>query len=274
MGKKIGFGFLAVCMCFMAIVLLIIPFQSTGDDGVTLLSGVLMAVVYGAAAIFSILIVLGMYDPSNIRWGWGFAAFICGNLAAVGIGSISAPGGSQNLIVGIVCAALTFFCIKKSGGIGRILPESRAYTLGDPLPISACPGLLLARGEIGHLCESVKIGKVKNVVTGHISTRSGGSVRVARGLSVHSGSSRSTTTRADVLDAGTGTLYVTNRRIIGTSPKYSFDEKLSAITTIKLYADGFLLQIGSKNYMILIRDSKYVSTILNVLRYADVAAKK
>jgi len=270
MGKKIGFGLLAVWAASMAVVFLVVPFQSTGDDGATLFSGILMALVYVAVSILSVLIVLGERDPSNIRWGWGFLAFMCANMAAIGIGSIFAPGGSQNLIVGIVFAVLAFLCAKKSGSVGRLLPESRKYNTGDPLPISACPGLLLARGEVGHLCEKVKIGKVKNVSTGTVTTRSGGSVRIARGLSVHSGTSHSKTMRADVLDTSPGTLYVTNKRLVGSSPKYNFDEKISSLTSVKMYSDGFALQFGSKNYTILVQDPIYVATILQIANRLSV----
>ena len=270
MGRKIGFGFLAFWTGFMAVVFLVVPFQSTGDDGVTLFSGILMALVYVAVSILSILIVLGERDPSNIRWGWGFLAFICANGAAIAVGSIFTPDGSRNLMPGIIFAALTFLCVKKSGGGERILPESRKYNIGDPLPVSACPGLLLARGETGHLCERVKIGKVKNVSTGTVTTRSGGSVRVARGLSVHSGTSHSKTMRADVLDTSPGTLYLTNKRLVGSSPKYSFDEKISSLTSVKMYSDGFALQFGSKNYTILVRDPIYVATILQIANRLSV----
>lgn len=270
MGRKIGFGLLAVFAGYMAILFLIVAPGSTGDDGVTLLSGILMALLYGAVAVFSVLIVLGKRDPSNIRWGWGFLAFICGNLAAIGIGSVSTPGGLQNLLVGIVFAALTILFIKKAGGSVRILPESRKYNPGDPLPITACPGLFLEKDEIGHLCEKVQIGKVKNVSTGSVTTHSGGSVRVARGLSVHSGTSYTTTKRADVLDKSAGTLYVTNKRIIGASPKYSFNQKHSSLTSVKMYTDGFALQFGSKSYTILTSDPVYVSVILQIANRMNV----
>ena len=205
----------------------------------------------------------------SIRWGWGVPAFICGNLAAVGIGSAFSPNGSGNLRAGIVCAMLTFFCVRKSSS-GRLLPEGRTYTPGDPLPTSVCPGLLLTRGEVGHLCETVKIGKVKNVSTGTVTTRSGGSVRVARGLSVHSGTSHSNTMRADVLDTSPGTLYVTNKRVVGSSSKYSFDEKISSLTSVKMYSDGFAFQFGGKNYTILVRDPIYVATILQIANRLSV----
>mgnify|MGYP002508299366 CR=1 FL=1 len=114
MGRKIGFGFLALFMGSSAMVSLMVSLQSTGDDGVMLFSGVLMALVWGSVAFLSALIVLGKYDPSNIRWGRGVLAFICGNLAAFGIGSVFAPGGTQNLVIGIIFGAITLLAAKGS----------------------------------------------------------------------------------------------------------------------------------------------------------------
>lgn len=199
------------------------------------------------------------------KFGWGFLTFLCGGLVIAGISATLTEGGGNNLFVTVLFAFLTWLCIRKLLGSGNVLRlEGRKYNIGDPLPVTVCIGLLLEKGEVGHLCEKVKIGKVKNVSTGTVTTRSGGSVRVARGLSVHSGTSRSRTIRADVLDTSPGTLYVTNKRVVGSSPKYSFNEKLSSLTSVKMYSDGFALQFGSKNYTILVQDPIYVATILQI----------
>lgn len=269
MGRKIGFWVLSFWMGAVAVTFLMAPIQSSGTDGVTFFSGVLMALVWGSVAILSALFALEKYDSTNIRWGWSVLTFICGNLAAIGIGSITAPGGSQNFLIGIICAVLMCLCAKKACA-GRFLPENRKYNPGDPLPVTVCPGLLLSGDEVCHICENIKIGKVKNVSVGSVSNRSGGSVRVARGLSIHSGSSRSRTIRADVFDASNGKLYVTNKRVVAASPKYSFNERLSSIVTISLYSDGFALQFGSKNYTIIVRDPTYVATIMQIAAQASI----
>lgn len=77
MGRKIGFGLLALFMGGDAIVLLMVSLQLAGDDTGALLSGVLLALVWGSVAFLSVLIVLGRCDPFNIRWGrasWLFSA--------------------------------------------------------------------------------------------------------------------------------------------------------------------------------------------------------
>lgn len=118
--RKIGYGFLAFLMGGSSITLLIIASRVQEDDnGATLLTGILIAFVWGAAAVFSALAAIGKYDPARIRPGWGFLAFICGNMAAAGIGAMSVPDGPSNLPVGIVFLLLAYVCVKKAGG-GRM----------------------------------------------------------------------------------------------------------------------------------------------------------
>lgn len=75
MGRKIGFGFLALFMGSCAMIFLAVPFQSSGNDGVTFFSGVLMALAWGSVALLSVLIVLGKYDPSKYSLGMGCPGF-------------------------------------------------------------------------------------------------------------------------------------------------------------------------------------------------------
>ena len=114
MGRKIGFGLLAFFMAGDAIIFLMLPFQSTGDDGVTILSGILMALVWGYTAFTCAMIAVGKRNTPTIGWKRGISAFICGNFAAIGIGSVSASGGAQNLVVGIIFGIIAFFLAKGS----------------------------------------------------------------------------------------------------------------------------------------------------------------
>lgn len=270
MGRKIGFWALAFWLGTTTIIFLAALLRSPGTGGITLFSGALMAVVWGSVAVLSALFALEKINSTDIRWGWGALTFICGNLAAIGIGSITASDGLQNFPAGIICAVLMCFCAKKTVG-ARFLRESRKYTPGDPLPVTACPGLLLSSGEICHICENIKIGRIKNISVGSVSRRSGESIHIARGLAIHSGSSRSKTIRADVFDSSSGKLYITNKRVVAASSKYSFNEQLASIVTISLYSDGFALQFGSKSYTIIVRDPTYVATIMQVAAQANMS---
>ncbi len=266
MGRKIGFGFLAFHMGAMAVTFLLIIEKEYA------ILCVLMALLWGAAAVFFLRMAIGEINTALVRWGWLAAAFLCGNLAAAGIaaGFGEEGGGAQELVLGVVLFLLAYFCLKKArGGSAKLLAKQRSYTPGDPLPVSACPGLFLAPGEVGYLCENVRVGKVKNLVTGSRATRSGASVRITRVISVHRGKGYNTTIRQNVLDADGGTLYVTSKRVVASSVKYSFDIKLNNITAIQPYIDGFMIQISGKNYIVLSDSPNYIMAIINAARGAQ-----
>lgn len=177
------------------------------------------------------------------------------------------PSSKPELIIcGIFMILLITLCqlgVRKAVGIGgRFLPESRKINAGDPLPVVNAPGIILSRGEICRLAESVKIGKTKTITTRTVTYRSGGSIRIAKGLSVHSGSSSSRPIRENILDAVSGTLYVTNRRIVASSQKYNFDKPLNALSSYTMYTDGFSLQFGKESFTFLVRDRVYIMTVL------------
>ena len=146
MGRKIGFGLLAFFMGGDAIVFLMVSLQPTGDDSVTILSGVLLALVWGSVALLSVLIVLGRCDPSNIRWRRGVLAFFCGNLAAFGIGSVSAPGGAKNLVIGIIFGVIALLLAKGSVRIKaapkKAVPKKRPVKSQSNKKTTASPAVL------------------------------------------------------------------------------------------------------------------------------------
>ena len=63
---------------------------------------VLMALLWGAAAVFFLRMAIGEINTALVRWGWLAAAFLCGNLAAAGIaaGFGEEGGGAQELEIG------------------------------------------------------------------------------------------------------------------------------------------------------------------------------
>ena len=84
-----------------------------------------------------------------------------------------------------------------------------------------------------------------------------------------SGKGYNTTIRQNVLDADGGTLYVTSKRVVASSVKYSFDIKLNNITAIQPYIDGFMIQISGKNYIVLSDSPNYIMAIINAARGAQ-----
>lgn len=166
------------------------------------------------------------------------------------------------LIGGAFCAAAYFILKWKLFSRGkRLLPESRKYIPGSSLPVTNSHNLILTPGEICHLSENIKVGRLKTVTTGRVTSHSGGSIHIAKGVSIRSGTSSSKPIRKNVLDAVYGNLYVTNKRIVVSSPKYNFDKPMSALTSYTPYSDGFALQFGKETYTILPKDPIYVFSV-------------
>lgn len=196
------------------------------------------------------------------RLKWGVLTFFCGVLAVAGIDAFLSTWNLRNLLPALIFSVLAFFCgWKLFNGGKRFLPESRKYVPGSPLPVADRHNLILAPGEICHLSENIKVGRLKTVTAGTVTSHSGGSIRIAKGVSIRSGTSSSRPIRKNVLDTVSGNLYVTNRRIVVSSPKYNFDKPMSALTSYTPYSDGFALQFGKETYTILPKDPIYVFSV-------------
>lgn len=185
------------------------------------------------------------------RIGYGFLAFMFASWMIVSViivfQSILTDISSAlvGLVFALVCGFLTYRCTRKAFGLKkRIPPESRKYIPGTPLPVVTANDLILSPSEVCHIFEHVKVGKFRTVTT-----KSG---------------------KQAILNTDTGKFYVTNKRIIAASPRYSFDQSLESLSTYTQYTDGFSLQFGKTTYVIIVRDPIYVLTVLK----SALAAKK
>jgi hypothetical protein len=152
----------------------------------------------------------------------------------------------------------------------HLIPEHRSYAPGSPLPIVDPGNMFLASGEVCYAKEAAKSCKLKTQTVGYSGGGGGVSVRIAKGVTLHSGSRRSAPIKKTYLDKSPGVLYITNKRIIMASSTYPFDRKLSAISAITPYTDGFALHVGSAIHTVLVKEPIYVTNILR----AAIAANK
>lgn len=194
---------------------------------------------------------------------YAYLTFICVGMVFAGISASFANKDFRSFVIGLAFIPLALLCFKKFRRPGkRLLPESRTYTPGSQLPIVRSPGLILTPGEICHLSESIKVGKLKTIRTGTITSHSGGSVRVAKGLSVRNGKSTSRSIQKSILDTASGMLYITNKRIVASSPKYNFDKSLKSLSSYTMYTDGFALQFGKETFTVLLKEPIYAMNVL------------
>lgn len=135
------------------------------------------------------------------------------------------------------------------------------------LPVVSFPeAILLKPGEICHYQSFAKVGIIKNQVTGRTGGYGGVSVRIAKGITLHSGSSGGKSIREDVFYTYPGVFSMTNQRIIMTGEK-GFEHPISKLTAIAPYQgkSGITLQFGKATYSLLMPEPYWIPKIIDLL---------
>lgn len=163
---------------------------------------------------------------------------------------------------GLFCFGWIYDCVKYLLPIIKVasvamLPEDK------PLPVVQSKGAIIAPGETCHYSKPATFVKTKNVVVGQTSTHSGASIRVMKGMSYRMGESHSRTIRGNVQEKTTGILTVTNKRIVFSANKGTFDKPLSSLSSITPYKDGIGFQFGSQQFPLITSDAAYIYQIVS-----------
>ena len=128
------------------------------------------------------------------------------------------------------------------------------------LPVLQVDKLILKNGE---LCHFVDVGAIITDRKHYQSRRSGSSVRIAKGWTVHTGGTTSVpVTTAEVTQ---GIFYITNQRIVFVAKKHGFSQRLSFLTAVTPYSNGLDLQFGSKTYHIILPDGGIAKIVIDFL---------
>ena len=127
------------------------------------------------------------------------------------------------------------------------------------------PNISLPENETCYYMHDAAAFHEKNVVTGSVGKGAGVSIRIAKGVSVRTGSGKSQNVRETVGESYGGTLYITNFRIILLAPKYGFDLRIVSISQMKYKRDGLQIYHGSKCYQILTNDVNSIRAIVEFL---------
>ncbi len=127
------------------------------------------------------------------------------------------------------------------------------------------PSISLVQDETCYYRGDASAVHQKNVVTGHINRGTGGSIRIAKGMSVRVGGGTSQAIRENINEYYKGTLYITNYRIILLAPKYGFDLFVSKITQLNYKPDGIQIYCGAKCYSAYTHDVSKIREIIELL---------
>ena len=127
-------------------------------------------------------------------------------------------------------------------------------------------GIVLKANEQAYFNATADLLTSTERVVGHKGSSGGVSVRVARGVSVHSGSHTSTPIYGRVQKTYNGQFVITNERIIFINALKGFEVAVTKITAITPYNDGIGIQAGSKAYKIMLPYNDYAIKVLNMMR--------
>lgn len=128
-------------------------------------------------------------------------------------------------------------------------------------------GMILKPGEVCHYQSDAYVLIIKNEVVGHTAGHRGISVRVAKGVTLHSGGSRGHSIRQDVSYTYPGVFTMTNKRFVMTGEK-AFEYPIDKLTYFNDYdgGKGLVMQFGRSSFTILMNEPYWVPKIIDLLR--------
>lgn len=130
------------------------------------------------------------------------------------------------------------------------------------LPVINTKNIILKDDEYCHYFGPAKSVITKNKVVKYSGGSAGVGVHVAKGINLRVGKSKATPIRENVTTTHSGNLYITSKRIILSVNKGGFDKKISNMTSITPYSDGFQFQFGSQVFTIMTNDVVYIAQII------------
>lgn len=127
-------------------------------------------------------------------------------------------------------------------------------------------GLNLKEDEICHYMDKAQTISEDKVTTGYVSQNTSHNLKVTSWLSYNTGDSIANAVRTTERIVHEGTLYITNRRILFSSNKESFDEIFDNIASIKEVSDGVVIHIDKVTYAIITKTHKEFMKVLKLLK--------
>lgn len=130
------------------------------------------------------------------------------------------------------------------------------------LPVVTETPAILKEGETAHYYAPATRSVTKTKVIGHTGGGAGVSVRVAKGVTLRTGSGASQSIRGNVTDKYTGAVVLTNQRLIFLHSQAGFECKLTSITAITPMSNSIMIQVSSKSYQLLVARNDLFETVL------------
>lgn len=134
---------------------------------------------------------------------------------------------------------------------------------GNNLPNEPTSGILLQKGEICHTSYPAVRYETKTVTKGYAGGYSGVSIKVAKGVTFHTGGTRGHAVKEQVGVKYPGKIYITNKRVIFVADKKNFTITYGKLISVTPYRDGFGFNKENGSYIILLNNVEYMGAVLN-----------
>lgn len=149
----------------------------------------------------------------------------------------------------------------------NIMPKEAIKQINDgEIPKINISNLILKEDEFCCYVDNAETYRDKTITTGYTRKGAGVSVRVAKGLNYHTGGGGSQAIRETQRTTYSGILYLTNKRVIFTSQKDSFDKDINKLTSVTETKNGLVIQIGSDMYEIITKSHSLFMSVFNNVR--------
>lgn len=116
------------------------------------------------------------------------------------------------------------------------------------LPIVQADNIALTKNELCHYTGFANYGKIKTSTTGYQAGSRGVSLHIMKGVSYRVGNFQGHAIKSDTTDSESGTIYITNKKIIFSAPKNSCTIRLNKIILLDTYENYIKIQTETKNY--------------------------
>lgn len=205
-------------------------------------------------ALFILSAVLGMnYNYESYLWG-----LLVGGIVIGGFGVLFFTGVMRK-------AEQT----KRIKGVYLTKDQIERLEQKIELPILDTP-VFLNYGEVAVYHSQATRQETKNRVVGRTGSYGGGTVRIAKGLSIHTGGSSSRPIYGDVSMQYPGEFIITNERVIFLSSQKGFELKHQNITAATAYKDGFAFQSKNTSYVLLVPRADLATLAFDGVRTGEI----
>lgn len=183
------------------------------------------------------------------------------------------------LIAGIVIFIFGIFLVNGVMTRAELSKRKKGVFLSDEqieklknkieLPVVNTPVFLHSNEFAVYYSQAIR-QETKHRVVARTSSYGGGTVRIAKGLSIHTGGSTSRPIYGDVSTQYPGEFVITNERIIFLSDQKAFEITHNNITAATVYKDGFVFQNKNASYVLMLPHPDLAVIAFDGVRIGDI----